>query len=119
VIRSDGQFTRDYIYVEDAVDGYLSLAETMASSDEVRGEAFNFSCERPLKVIELADMILSTMEREDLEPIVQGEATNEIRDQFLSAAKARELIGWRPRFGLEDGLVRTVDWYRRALTPAG
>jgi CDP-glucose 4,6-dehydratase len=112
VIRSDGQYTRDYIYIEDAVDGYVSLAESMARSAKVPGEAFNFSCERPLKVIELTNMILSIMNREDLEPIVQGEASNEIRDQFLSAAKARELLGWRPRFGIEEGLVRTIDWYR-------
>jgi CDP-glucose 4,6-dehydratase len=119
VIRSDGEYTRDYIYIEDAVDAYISLAEGMARSPEVTGEAFNFSCERPLKVIELTSMILSLMERQDIEPIVQGEATNEIRDQFLSAAKARERLGWRPRFGIEEGLVRTIDWYRDFLGSAG
>ena len=115
VIRSDGQYTRDYIYIEDAVDAYVSLAEGMSRSPDVTGEAFNFSCERPLKVIELTNMILSLMEREDIEPIVQGQATNEIRDQFLSAAKARDRLGWRPRFGIEEGLVRTIDWYREFL----
>jgi CDP-glucose 4,6-dehydratase len=115
VIRSDGEYTRDYIYIEDAVDAYVSLAEGMSRSANVTGEAFNFSCERPLKVIELTNMILSLMGRDDIEPIVQGQATNEIRDQFLSAAKAHDLLGWRPRFGIEEGLVRTIDWYRDFL----
>ena len=55
------------------------------------------------------------MGREDLRPVIQGQATNEIRDQFLSAAKARTVLGWEPRFGIEEGMERTIDWYRRYL----
>jgi CDP-glucose 4,6-dehydratase len=112
IIRSDGEYTRDYIYIEDAVDAYVSLAEGMAHRPEVAGEAFNFSNERPLKVIELTDIILRMMGREDLRPVIQGQATNEIRDQFLTAAKARSVLGWEPRFDIEDGMERTIDWYR-------
>jgi CDP-glucose 4,6-dehydratase len=50
----------------------------------------------------------------DLEPEVLGEAGNEIRDQYLSAARARAM-GWAPLFGLDDALERTVAWYRAAL----
>jgi CDP-glucose 4,6-dehydratase len=116
IIRSDGEYTRDYIYIEDAVDAYVSLAEGLADKPEVAGEAFNFSNERPLKVIELTDIILRMMEREDLRPVIQGQATNEIRDQFLSSAKARSVLGWEPRFGIEDGLERTIGWYRSYLS---
>lgn len=115
VIRSDGEFTRDYIYIEDAVDAYVSLAEGMAGKPEVAGEAFNFSNEQPLKVVELTDIILRMMGREDLRPVIEGQATNEIRDQFLSAAKARSVLGWEPRFGIEQGMERTIDWYSRYL----
>jgi CDP-glucose 4,6-dehydratase len=55
------------------------------------------------------------MEREDLRPVIQGQATNEIRDQFLSSAKARSVLGWEPQFGIEDGMERTIDWYRSYL----
>jgi CDP-glucose 4,6-dehydratase len=112
VIRSDGEFTRDYIYIEDAVDAYIALAEGMAGTPEVVGQAFNFSNERPLAVMELTRMILGLMDRTDLEPVVLNEASNEIRDQFLSARKARDMLGWTPRFGIEEGLARTIDWYR-------
>jgi CDP-glucose 4,6-dehydratase len=115
IIRSDGEYTRDYIYIEDAVDAYVSLAEGMVDKPEVAGEAFNFSNERPLKVTELTDIILRMMEREDLRPVIQGQATNEIRDQFLSSAKARSVLGWEPRFGIEEGLERTIGWYRSYL----
>ncbi len=79
------------------------------------GEAFNFSNERPLKVVELAGIILRMIGREDLGPVIQGEASNEIRDQFLSAAKARSVLGWEPRFGIEQGMERTIDWYSKYL----
>ena len=115
IIRSDGEYTRDYIYIEDAVGAYVSLAEGLAGRPDVAGEAFNFSNERPLKVIELTSLILQMMGREDLRPVIQGQATNEIRDQFLSAAKARTVLGWEPRFGIEEGMERTIDWYRRYL----
>jgi CDP-glucose 4,6-dehydratase len=115
IIRSDGEYTRDYIYIEDAVDAYISLAEGMARNPGVMGDAFNFSNERPLKVIEVAGIILRMMGREDLEPVVQGQAANEIRDQFLSAAKARSVLGWEPRFGIEEGMERTIGWYRSYL----
>jgi len=115
IIRSDGDYTRDYIYIEDAVDAYVSLAEAMTRRPEVAGEAFNFSNERPLKVTELTEIILRMMRREDLRPVIQGQATNEIRDQFLSSAKARSVLGWEPRFGIEEGMERTIDWYRSYL----
>jgi CDP-glucose 4,6-dehydratase len=112
LIRSDGLMTRDYIYIEDAAEAYLLLAEKLAQDRSLGGMAFNFSCEQPLTVLELVDAILSVMGRADLKPTILGEASNEILHQYLKAGLARRLLGWRPIFTMEEGLRRTVEWYR-------
>jgi len=111
VIRSDGQYVRDYFYVEDAAAAYTLLAEQLAENPDLRGHAFNFSNETPVTVLELARRILGLM-RSDLEPDIRNEATNEIRQQYLSAEKARRMLGWRPLFTLDEGLRRTIAWYQ-------
>ena len=117
VIRSDGQYIRDYFYVEDGAAAYMLLAERLAADRTLAGSAFNFSNEVQISVLDLVRTILQLMES-GLEPDVRNEATGEIRRQFLSAGKARAELGWRPAFTLEDGLRRTIDWYRRFLAPA-
>ena len=114
VIRSDGQFIRDYFYVEDGAAAYALLAERLAEDRSIAGEAFNFSNEQPISVLDLTHTILKLMDS-SLEPLIRNEATNEIRRQYLSAAKARERLGWKPLFQLEDGLLRTIEWYRKFL----
>jgi CDP-glucose 4,6-dehydratase len=111
VIRSDGTMVRDYLYVADGALAYLRLAEVMASDPTVVGEAFNFSTETPLSVLELVAM-LQEATGTDLEPDIRATATNEIDRQFLSAAKARRMFGWAPRHDLPDACARTVAWYR-------
>ena len=112
VIRSDGSFVRDYFYVEDAAQAYIDLAEKMDGSPEITGEAFNFSNETQMNVIDLTRKILSLMGRDDLEPKILDQANNEIPHQYLSAEKARTLLGWQPRYSLEQGLERTIGWYQ-------
>ena len=114
VIRSDGKFVRDYFYVEDGAAANLVLAEHLAQNRELIGHAFNFSNETQVTVLEVVDRILKSM-GSDLEPDVRNEAVNEIREQYLSAAKAREVLGWKPLFTLDDGLRRTIEWYREFL----
>jgi CDP-glucose 4,6-dehydratase len=114
VIRSDGNYVRDYFYVEDGAATYMQLAEAMAGDASLHGQAFNFSNESQVSVLDLVKKILAVM-RSDLQPDVRNQASNEIRHQYLSAAKARELLGWRPNFTLDEGLARTVDWYRAFL----
>lgn len=120
VIRSDGQFVRDYFYVEDGVEAYLLLVEQLAADPTLAGEAFNFSYEVQLTVLELVQRLL-TLLGSDLAPDVRNEASHEIRLQYLSAAKARDRLGWAPRHTLEEGLVKTIAWYREhlAASPGG
>jgi CDP-glucose 4,6-dehydratase len=114
VIRSDGLFIRDYFYVEDGAAAYMLLAEKLAAQPELRGHAFNFSNEIQVTVLDLVQQILALMQSE-LQPEIRNEASNEIRHQYLSAAKARRLLAWEPLFTLESGLRSTVDWYRRFI----
>jgi CDP-glucose 4,6-dehydratase len=114
VIRSDGMPVRDYVYVEDAVSAYLLLAEKLAEDPKLAGAAFNFSSGAPLSVRQTVDRILTFMESQ-LQPVVLNEATNEIPHQYLDSTRAREMLGWRPTFDLDEGLRRTIAWYRDYL----
>jgi CDP-glucose 4,6-dehydratase len=114
VVRSDGQYVRDYFYVEDGATVNLVLAERLAHNPGLRGQAFNFSNEIQLTVLELVGRLLALMNSE-LEPDVRSETTNEIRHQYLSAAKARQMLDWQPLFTLDEGLRRTIDWYKAFL----
>lgn len=118
VIRSDGKFIRDYFYVEDGAAVYMLLAESLAKNPELRGQAFNFSNEIQVTVLELVERILALM-NSDLEPDVRSEASNEIRHQYLSAAKAREFLNWKPLYSLDEGLEQTINWYKAFLGAAG
>lgn len=111
VIRSDGKFIRDYFYVEDAAQALTILAEKLAARRKLAGEAFNFSNERPMTVLDLTRRILNIM-GSNLKPVVKNAARHEIRRQYLRSSKARKILGWKPIFSLDEGLKRTVDWYR-------
>jgi len=115
VLRSDGSYIRDYFFVEDGAEAYLHLAEKMAENPALAGEAFNFSNEIQLTVLELVRKILAAMGSK-LEPDIQGTASNEILHQYLSAEKARTLLGWSPRFDLDKGLDATIRWYTQYLS---
>ncbi|MEO8698408.1 MAG: NAD-dependent epimerase/dehydratase family protein [Kofleriaceae bacterium] len=114
VIRSDGSFVRDYVYVEDAVAAYLATA-TRIGDTRVTGEAFNFADAKPLTVLEICAATLAAADRSDLAPVVLGQGSHEIRRQYLDSSKAAERLDWTPRFGLTEGLARTVQWYRTQL----
>jgi CDP-glucose 4,6-dehydratase len=114
VIRSDGEFVRDYFYVEDGAAAYMLLAERLRGNPELHGASFNFSNELQVSVSELVRTILKKMDS-NLEPDIRNEASNEIRHQWLSAGRARDQLGWSPLFTLEQGLDHTIRWYREFL----
>lgn len=114
IIRSDGKFVRDYIYVKDVSRSYMTTAEQLTEK-KVQGEAFNFSLERPVTVLELVGIIQGLMNAKHLKPDVQNNASGEIREQYLSAAKSHKVLKWKPKFTLEEGLNETIEWYRDYL----
>lgn len=117
VIRSDGKFIRDYFYVEDGVAAYLLLAEKLAENPAITGEAFNFSNELQVDVLDLVKQILELM-GSTLKPDILNQTTNEIRHQYLSARKAREVLDWHPIYSLDEGLKRTITWYQKYFSEA-
>jgi CDP-glucose 4,6-dehydratase len=114
VIRSDGQYVRDYFYVGDGAAAYMLLAEQLHCRPDLHGQAFNFSNEIEVTVLGLVGRILNAM-GSGLEPVVLNQASNEIRRQFLSAARARQVLQWSPLFTLDQGIERTIPWYREFL----
>jgi CDP-glucose 4,6-dehydratase len=117
VIRSDGKFIRDYIYVRDVVDAYLALGDHVTNERGI-GEAFNFSPESRVSVLEITREIQRLMNRPDLEPVILNQAKAEIPNQYLDSSKAARELGWTPRYSLEAGLRETIDWYRTFLGAA-
>lgn len=109
IIRSDGKSIRDYIYVKDAVDAYCVLAEKIESL-RLHGDAFNFSNENQLTVLEMINKISKLMGK-NTKPIIKNEAHNEIKDQHLSAKKAKEILRWESKWSIDAGLVETITWY--------
>jgi len=113
VIRSDGTLERDYLYLDDVIAGYLAVADHLP---EVSGEAFNLGTERPVSVLDVVERIISFSGNAKVQPEVLGVATNEIDRQSLASGKASERLGWRPGVGLDEGLLRTIQWYERYLS---
>jgi CDP-glucose 4,6-dehydratase len=117
IVRSDGQYVRDYFYIEDGAAAYILLAERLADNPKLHGEAFNFSNETPVSVLEIVERI-SRLMGSNLKPVILNEASNEIRRQYLSSAKARKLLKWRPLVTLDEGLERTISWYSDFVSSA-
>lgn len=119
IVRSDGKHIRDYFYVEDAAAAVMAAAQRLAQNRALKGEAFNFSHETPMTVLDLVERILTLSERLDLAPVVRNEASHEIPQQYLDARKAREMLGWRPMCSLDEGIRRTLQWYRDYFQAGG
>jgi CDP-glucose 4,6-dehydratase len=111
VIRSDGTYIRDYFYVEDGAAAYMLLAEQLANQPKITGQAYNFSNEIQLTVSQIVEKILFLM-KSNLQADILNEVSNEIPHQYLSAAKARTQLNWRPLFTLDQGLEQTIAWYK-------
>lgn len=115
LVRSDGTFIRDYIYVKDVVDAYLLLAEK-STVKGVMGQGFNFAPSKPHTVLEIIRILQKMMGCPHLEPRILNQAQAEIKDQFLISKRAEERLGWSPRYSFEEGLEETISWYQTYLT---
>jgi CDP-glucose 4,6-dehydratase len=110
-IRSNGKFIRDYVYVDDIVEGYIILAEKLQKL-KLAGEAFNFSDENPISVLALVKKIYK-LTRCDEKYEILNKAKYEIPRQYLFSGKARKVLHWYPKVNLEEGLNRTISWYKQ------
>lgn len=110
LIRSDGQFTRGFFYVEDSAAAYMSLAENLESKN-LKGESFNFGYGEPIKIIDMVNLIIK-ISGKPADVKILNEVKAEIRDQYLSVKKAKEILGFKPLYGFETGLKETYNWYK-------
>ena len=111
VIRSDGTPKRDYLYIEDAVTAYTTLAEKL-EGHSLFGEAFNFSGGKPLSVLDMTKLILELMQKKDHPVEILNQSSGEIKDQYLSTEKSQKILQWTPHHSLAEGLRKTIDWYQ-------
>jgi CDP-glucose 4,6-dehydratase len=118
IIRSDGSPLRDYLYVDDIVEGYVRLAERL-DDPSLHGQAFNFGMDDPKSARAMVEAIIAISDRPNLKPVILNEATHEIHKQYLSSEKARRVLGWQPKHSIEEGLRRTMAWYREYLAETG
>jgi CDP-glucose 4,6-dehydratase len=110
IIRSNGKFVRDYIYVQDAAEAYVTISQRLISDRSIAGELYNISNEAPVSVLEIVRK-LQKIGGSTLEPIIQNIASLEIERQYLSSEKMRKTFGWQPRRTLDDGLQLAFNWY--------
>ncbi len=114
IVRSDGTYVRDYLYVRDAVKAYLMVAQAL-DQKVIQGQAFNCGTDAPMSVLEMVQLILSLSPHPELTPLVLDEVENEIKDQYLDSTKIGKLIGWEPDYSRETALLETINWYARHL----
>lgn len=114
IIRSDGKPERDYIYIKDAINSYITLGENL-DREEVKGEAFNFGTEKPVSVLQLFSKIAELMDKRDVKPKILGQEKNEINKLFLDISKAKKFFNWKPKYSLEEGLKETIEWYKENI----
>ncbi|MFC1698992.1 GDP-mannose 4,6-dehydratase [Candidatus Omnitrophota bacterium] len=114
IIRSDGKFIRDYIFVQDAVESYLTLAEHL-DRKQIQGQAFNFGNQQPINVLDLVEKIIAISGKQNLKPQILSTAKYEIKEQHLDTKKAQDVLKWRPQYSLDQGLRKTYAWYERYL----
>jgi CDP-glucose 4,6-dehydratase len=113
VIRSDGSLIRDYIFIKDGANAYLTLLENL-DRKEIKGKAFNFSTGNKLSVLQLVKKI-SELFPSNLQPLILNEVKGEIKDQYLDSKKAKELLNWEPKYSLDESLRITIEWYKEFL----
>jgi len=106
IINGDGEYIRDYVYVEDVVEANVLAIE------RGDGEVLNIGTGRGTSVNELFEM-LKGITGYDREPTYGPPRPGDLRKSILDPSKAKEILGWEPKTALEEGLKKTVEWFRK------
>jgi len=112
IIRSDGKYIRDYIYIEDIVEAYIILAESITKKN-ISGESFNFGTESPTTVLEIVKDISTLLGINEIKPEILNLQIQEIHEQYLSIEKSKKVLKWKPIYSLKKGLSETIKWYQK------
>jgi CDP-glucose 4,6-dehydratase len=108
LIRSDGTYVRDYLYVKDVVNGYMVLLKNIK---KVKGEAFNFGSKDTLSVLELIKVLEKAISKKIKYKILNS-AKNEIPYQSLNYSKIKRQLGWVPKYTVSSSIEKIIEWYK-------
>ena len=114
ILRSNGRFLRDYLFIDDVVNGYIMLGKAMQNK-KVKGIAINFGSGKPITVLNLVKQMLKINNNNSKFYIIKNKVKNEIKDQYSGYQLAKETIHWKPKISLEEGLVKTFSWYKKRI----
>ena len=114
ILRSNGRFLRDYLFIDDVVNGYIMLGKAMQNK-KVKGIAINFGSGKPITVLNLVKKMLKINNNNSKFYIIKNKVKNEIKDQYSGYQLAKETIHWKPKISLEEGLVKTFSWYKKRI----
>ena len=114
ILRSNGRFLRDYLFIDDVVNGYIMLGKAMQNK-KVKGIAINFGSGKPITVLNLVKKMLKINNNNSKFYIIKNKVKNEIKDQYSGYQLAKETIHWKPKISLEEGLVKTFFWYKKRI----
>lgn len=113
-IRSDGEMRRDFMFIGDAVEAYVQLAQALGRG-ELYGEAFNFGSGQVHAVKDVCQKIFDCVGGPHPEPKILNQALYEIPVQYTDITKCQDRFDWAPETSLEEGIAQTVAWYRDYL----
>ena len=114
ILRSNGRFLRDYLFIDDVVNGYIMLGKAMQNK-KVKGIAINFGSGKPITVLNLVKKMLKINNNNSKFYIIKNKVKNEIKDQYSGYQLAKETMNWKPKISLEEGLVKTFSWYKKRI----
>ena len=114
ILRSNGKFLRDYLFIDDVINGYIMLGKAMQNK-KVKGIAINFGSGKPITVLNLVKQMLKINNNNSKFYIIKNKVKNEIKDQYSGYQLAKETIYWKPKISLEEGLVKTFSWYKKRI----
>ena len=114
ILRSNGRFLRDYLFIDDVVNGYIMLGNAMQNK-KVKGLAINFGSGKPITVLNLVKKMLKINNNNSKFYIIKNKVKNEIKDQYSGYQLAKETINWKPKISLKEGLVKTFFWYKKRI----
>ena len=114
ILRSNGRFLRDYLFIDDVVNGYIMLGKAMQNK-KVKGIAINFGSGKPITVLNLVKKMLKINNNNSKFYIIKNKVKNEIKDQYSGYQLAKETMNWKPKISLEEGLIKTFSWYKKKI----
>jgi nucleoside-diphosphate-sugar epimerase len=102
---------REYIYVDDAIEGYIALAESI---EKTKGQAFNISSKSVLSTLDVVERVSQALGKK-VQVEILNQAKTEIPEQHLDGTKIKNVLGWEAETSFEKAIAETYEWYKENL----